>query len=676
MANYNKIIRSIIIESIEEDSEYQRFFKATLNRFGAESPDDLDDETKKKFFSFIDDNWDAVDEARKKRNKKESINTVVNERSLKRGSDIAILVDTLVNAMEHFEHVNDFVQHISSQTKYKPNQLKKIFNDFWKVGGRDRLNWDTEEWVEWLGQFGINESVNETKRAYIKFLNKDKNFKEDIKYFTGKNHFEADKKATKWAKKNLEKFHPDMIHYESVNESFRPGTASAYNSKIQKWGKRYGVDVEWRFKGKQQSYFVFDMTFDEYSEALPREARDRLHALNKAYGVDFAYRNRNWTPIVETTKLVSESSHPHSGKIEALNDFFNGKISAEELKSMADDVFGRPVATKKQLQDFVNNKFLQGVMADAYDISTSQLVKKVKELLNKKVYEGIVTENRLPIQLSRVKDDFVSHIRKYGKVGSKGVSLTDKLDIVLYSPRPHHKRANQFEHGDPALFIVIEDSRNKRLVETDIVEFGSFDKSDIENGVDKALQQLTKLVKKSNVNMSETVNESEVPIEKVKVGDTVTNPTGGNKRTNPPVFTVDKIEKRKGSRGQEIVLHGKDRFGKKQALIRDKGKPVELRESIELDEERSPLSKRVFNRNKWGKAIHDKVLGGGNWNTQKVKKFFDDLEEKDPKKWEAAIRSLSHDALLDARRYRTYGDHIYALIDKLEELYEIEYIGI
>jgi len=57
----------------------------------------------------------------------------------------------------------------------------------------------------------IVESVNEEK-VYIDFLNKAKGFKQDrIKF----NSYEA---AVKWARKNFEKFSPDMIKFESVNE--------------------------------------------------------------------------------------------------------------------------------------------------------------------------------------------------------------------------------------------------------------------------------------------------------------------------------------------------------------------------------------------------------------------------------------------------------------------------
>jgi hypothetical protein len=57
----------------------------------------------------------------------------------------------------------------------------------------------------------VSESVNEEK-VYIDFLNKKKGFKQDrIKF----NSYED---AVKWARQNFDKFSPDMIKYESVNE--------------------------------------------------------------------------------------------------------------------------------------------------------------------------------------------------------------------------------------------------------------------------------------------------------------------------------------------------------------------------------------------------------------------------------------------------------------------------
>lgn len=57
----------------------------------------------------------------------------------------------------------------------------------------------------------VRESVTEEK-VYIDFLNKAKGFKQDRVKF---NSYED---AVKWARKNFEKFSPDMIKFESVNE--------------------------------------------------------------------------------------------------------------------------------------------------------------------------------------------------------------------------------------------------------------------------------------------------------------------------------------------------------------------------------------------------------------------------------------------------------------------------
>jgi len=46
----------------EEDSEYQKFFQTVLKKFKVDSPAELDDAEKKKFFDYIDANWEGEDE--------------------------------------------------------------------------------------------------------------------------------------------------------------------------------------------------------------------------------------------------------------------------------------------------------------------------------------------------------------------------------------------------------------------------------------------------------------------------------------------------------------------------------------------------------------------------------------------------------------------------------------
>lgn len=55
-------VRAMIREIIKEETEYQKFFKATLDKFNVKSPAELDDAKKKEFFNYIDKNWDAKKE--------------------------------------------------------------------------------------------------------------------------------------------------------------------------------------------------------------------------------------------------------------------------------------------------------------------------------------------------------------------------------------------------------------------------------------------------------------------------------------------------------------------------------------------------------------------------------------------------------------------------------------
>ena len=50
-------IKSMIREVLEEESGYQEFFKSKLKQYGVDSPAQLDDEKKKKFFDEIEKEW-------------------------------------------------------------------------------------------------------------------------------------------------------------------------------------------------------------------------------------------------------------------------------------------------------------------------------------------------------------------------------------------------------------------------------------------------------------------------------------------------------------------------------------------------------------------------------------------------------------------------------------------
>lgn len=56
-------LKEVILEVLqEEDSKYQEFFKKTLEKWGVNSPGELDKEEKKKFFDYIEKNWTGEEE--------------------------------------------------------------------------------------------------------------------------------------------------------------------------------------------------------------------------------------------------------------------------------------------------------------------------------------------------------------------------------------------------------------------------------------------------------------------------------------------------------------------------------------------------------------------------------------------------------------------------------------
>ena len=55
-------LRKVIRQIIREETEYEKFFSATLKKFGVSSPEELEGEKKKEFFNYVDKNWKADNE--------------------------------------------------------------------------------------------------------------------------------------------------------------------------------------------------------------------------------------------------------------------------------------------------------------------------------------------------------------------------------------------------------------------------------------------------------------------------------------------------------------------------------------------------------------------------------------------------------------------------------------
>lgn len=102
-------------------------------------------------------------------------------------------------------------------TSMAANLSDKKIKDYFKKGKEFNIGSGGKDKMAKVKDVEILENIDEATVAYIKYLNKDKGHKEDIKKFKGKNFYDAGQKAKKWAEKNLDSFNQDMIHYESVN---------------------------------------------------------------------------------------------------------------------------------------------------------------------------------------------------------------------------------------------------------------------------------------------------------------------------------------------------------------------------------------------------------------------------------------------------------------------------
>jgi len=70
----------------------------------------------------------------------------------------------------------------------------------------------------------------------------------------------------------------------------------------------------------------------------------------------------------------------YTNKSQTMTDFFKGNLSIDDLKKVAKKNFDSEIATERDLDGFLNNKFMQDVMADEHGVDKDTLISKVKDL--------------------------------------------------------------------------------------------------------------------------------------------------------------------------------------------------------------------------------------------------------------------------------------------------------
>jgi len=152
----------------------------------------------------------------------------------------------------------------------------------------------------------------------------------------------------------------------------------------------------------------------------------------------------------KTYKVESVNEGKYNYKADALTAYFKGKIDAKELDRIARDDFKSGIATKKELSNFLSNKFTQDVMSDIYGIPAGTLIKRVRGLMKfaESVNEGVEPQIKKIAYFTGTRpeavEDFVSkhalNITKLLKYVQKG-GLPQRIELVsALAGRPNNPK--------------------------------------------------------------------------------------------------------------------------------------------------------------------------------------------------------------------------------------------
>lgn len=70
--------------------------------------------------------------------------------------DAVFLIDQLTNSMEHYQSKEEFAEHINKETGMSKSKLEKIFDDYWKLGAKERFENDIDEWVDFIEDYDLD----------------------------------------------------------------------------------------------------------------------------------------------------------------------------------------------------------------------------------------------------------------------------------------------------------------------------------------------------------------------------------------------------------------------------------------------------------------------------------------------------------------------------------------
>ena len=160
-----------------------------------------------------------------------------------------------------------------------------------------------------------------------------------------------------------------------------------------------------KFDAKKQDYdkMYYKDGGDRPGDGNLKKANKELERLSKKHkGLTLVSvgRNSKMYDVHNSRESVNEAKYNY--KADALTAYFKGKIDAKELDRIARDDFKSGIATKKELSNFLSNKFTQDVMSDTYGIPAGTLIKRVRGLM--KFAEGIDIVDQAFLKAKPVKE--------------------------------------------------------------------------------------------------------------------------------------------------------------------------------------------------------------------------------------------------------------------------------
>ena len=170
----------------------------------------------------------------------------------------------------------------------------------------------------------------------------------------------------------------------------------------------------------------FSQLVKKYVKNLRKLSSKDQKAFGKLFG-DF----KDGLDDLSTNESVNEAKY--NTKQDAMNAYMKGKVSAKELDKIAKNDFNSSVATKKELQNFLDSGYMKTLMANTYGLKVPAMEKKVKELM---VFaEGTLKEDIQSLNEAE-EPKIISDLRDVMKSGYKSVKdpvSGKKMKVDSYS---------------------------------------------------------------------------------------------------------------------------------------------------------------------------------------------------------------------------------------------------